>query len=640
MANRNKGIGQTQGIGSGPSPGGGLMMGSHGVAPHSQGMGPGHGMGGSPAPSMNMGHQSPGMPTGPMQGIGGPNSGMGVGPGAQGMPSGPSGQSMGPGSVHGSMQGMPGGGVMSAGSMPSNPAMGGPNITMQPNMGENPSSLQASSGGSGSGVPVQSSTGMSGTAGMGGHTMGGPSGAGVPSSGSGPGNVGTMQQGRAPAGQQGGMQGGPPPSQMQPAMMGPPNQTVEAIQGVSSPRQTPFNNVQLHQLKAQIMAYKLLARTQPIPENLRLAVEGKRHIGPYPSRPGESHQIQQMRMQQTQQGGPQQAPQQVSASSQPPSQQHMPSQTMRTHGGAMTIQGPQGHGDMQQQQQQRMGGHLQQQQQMQQGPQAQQPQPPPSVQAMMAMQQKQNRIAPVAKPQGLDPITILNERENRIAARISQRIQELTKMPATMAEDMRTQAMIELRALRLLNFQRQLRSEVVASMRRDTTLETALNTKAYKRSKRQSLREARITEKLEKQQKVEQERKKRQKHQEYLNTVLQHAKDFKEFHRNIQAKIIKVNKAVMTYHANTEREQKKEQERIEKERMRRLMAEDEEGYRRLIDQKKDRRLAYLLSQTDEYVSSLINLVKQHKEDVKKKVQLAKKKKKKIKEDESSNGAHK
>ena len=59
--------------------------------------------------------------------------------------------------------------------------------------------------------------------------------------------------------------------------------------------------------------------------------------------------------------------------------------------------------------------------------------------------------------------------------------------------------------------------------------------------------------------------------QEYLNAVLQHAKDFKEYHRNISGKISKVNKAVLTWHANTEREQKKEQERIEKERMRRLM---------------------------------------------------------------------
>lgn len=37
----------------------------------------------------------------------------------------------------------------------------------------------------------------------------------------------------------------------------------------------------------------------------------------------------------------------------------------------------------------------------------------------------------------------------------------------------------------------QLRAEVVACTRRDTTLETALNSKAYKRSKKQSLREAR-----------------------------------------------------------------------------------------------------------------------------------------------------
>lgn len=52
---------------------------------------------------------------------------------------------------------------------------------------------------------------------------------------------------------------------------------------------------------------------------------------------------------------------------------------------------------------------------------------------------------------------------------------------------------------------------------------------------------------------------------------MQHAKDFKEYHRSITAKLQKATKAVATYHANTEREQKKENERIEKERMRRLM---------------------------------------------------------------------
>lgn len=38
---------------------------------------------------------------------------------------------------------------------------------------------------------------------------------------------------------------------------------------------------------------------------------------------------------------------------------------------------------------------------------------PSSVQAVMSMQQRNNRIAPVSKPQGLDPLALLQERENR-----------------------------------------------------------------------------------------------------------------------------------------------------------------------------------------------------------------------------------
>uniref|UniRef100_A0A8B9VYL6 SWI/SNF related, matrix associated, actin dependent regulator of chromatin, subfamily a, member 4 n=1 Tax=Anas zonorhyncha TaxID=75864 RepID=A0A8B9VYL6_9AVES len=327
----------------------------------------------------------------------------------------------------------------------------------------------------------------------------------------------------------------------------------------------PFCN-QLHQLRAQIMAYKMLARGQPLPEHLQMAVQGKRPL------PGLQQPLPTLPPPSVPPPGPGQGP-----------------------GAGPTSWGTQSPG--------------------------QPAQPAPMVQ----LHQKQNRITPIQKPRGLDPVEILQEREYRLQARIAHRIQELENLPGSLAGDLRTKATIELKALRLLNFQRQLRQEVVVCMRRDTALETALNAKAYKRSKRQSLREARITEKLEKQQKIEQERKRRQKHQEYLNSILQHAKDFKEYHRSVTGKIQKLTKAVATYHANTEREQKKENERIEKERMRRLMAEDEEGYRKLIDQKKDKRLAYLLQQTDEYVANLTELVRQHKA-----AQVAKEKKKKKK----------
>lgn len=267
------------------------------------------------------------------------------------------------------------------------------------------------------------------------------------------------------------------------------------------------------------------------------------------------------------------------------------------------------------------------------------PQQIPQYQSMMQhlQPQKSARVTPIAKPAGIDPIEVIKERENRIAQRIAYRIKELQNLPANIPDDLRVKALTELRALRLVHFQKKLRQEVVGCMRRDATLETALNPKLYKRTKRQGLRDARLTEKLEKQQKLDQEKKKKQKHQEYLNAVLQHAKDFKEYHRNMQGKISKVNKAVATYHANTEREQKKEQERIEKERMRRLMAEDEEGYRKLIDQKKDKRLAFLLSQTDEYIKNLTEMVMQHKNELKKKKKGKKKNKRKVQKPGESAG---
>lgn len=48
----------------------------------------------------------------------------------------------------------------------------------------------------------------------------------------------------------------------------------------------------------------------------------------------------------------------------------------------------------------------------------------------------------------------------RLAARIALRMDELNNLPTNMDEDLRVKAQIELLALRLLNFQRHLRTEV------------------------------------------------------------------------------------------------------------------------------------------------------------------------------------
>ncbi|KAG7198890.1 hypothetical protein KM043_015713 [Ampulex compressa] len=585
------GLGAGGQIGPGSGPGGQIGPGS---GPGGQ-MGPGSGSGGQMGPSSTPGSQiGPGsVSTSQMGPASGPNSQLG--PGGQIGPSGPVGQMV-QGAPTSQMHGAPGNQIGS----------GGPGGQMGP---AGPGSQMG--GGPGGPVSQMGPGGPNSQLGHGGQTSGqmGPNG---PTGQSSSGQMGpsTQAQGQIVSGSTAPMGPGTPVNQMSqtgPGQIGPPGSGQEnlnalqkaidsmeekglqedprysqllalrARQGSGMGDKQTFSSQQLQQLRVQIMAYRLLARNQPLSQQLALAVQGMAQ------RPID------------------------------------PSQGPATTAGPQ-IPGPNVIGPAVAP---RPGCQTPQQQQQQQPPQ-------PGA--------KTNRVTSVAKPAGLDPLLILQERENRVAARIALRMEQLSNLPTNMPEDLRIQAQIELRMLRVLNFQRQLRSEIIACTRKDTTLETAVNVKAYKRTKRQGLREARATEKLEKQQKLEAERKRRQKHQEFLTSVLQHGKDFKEFHRNNVARLARLNKAVLNYHANAEREQKKEQERIEKERMRRLMAEDEEGYRKLIDQKKDKRLAFLLSQTDEYISNLTEMVKQHKiEQKRKQVEEQKRKKQKKKKLQDAEG---
>lgn len=353
--------------------------------------------------------------------------------------------------------------------------------------------------------------------------------------------------------------------------------------------QNPFVKEQLTQLRAQINAYKLLSKSQPVPENLLMAAEGRAFLG---------------------YGG--------ATANQPHPWMHQPTQPGQPYGEANPLGNNNGqvavHNDMRGRaaaQSSPMANRM--------GPQvAYQSYPStgltPSFLSGGAHTFGRSRLTPIQRPQGLDPVELLKEREQRIQSRIAQRIKELSSLTVFSTPEQRVSLLLELRALRLLNFQRQLRQDIVSSMRRDTSLETALNVKAYRRPKKQTLREARFTEKLEKQMKCEQEKRRRQKHQEFLNAILTHGKDFREFHRNVSSRVGKINKAILSYKANAERDKRKEQERIDRERMRRLLAEDEEGYRCLIDEKKNQRLCHLLAQTDEFMNNLTKLVVEHKRE--------------------------
>ncbi len=382
----------------------------------------------------------------------------------------------------------------------------------------------------------------------------------------------------------------PVPNQPQYQIVQQPQQQPQQLQAQNTIDEVPnqiFNGHQYNLLRMQMHVYKMIIRNEQIPAKLMDALKSKPNQTVVPTAAPSTPQQQQAIV----------APNQVRMIQQQPPLTQSPVPVQNAQFIVRQANNPQ---QIVQQPLQNIQINQQQQQQNL------------SAIPMQAYRQS-NKITPIQKPAGLDPHELLRERENYIQQQIKCRINQLELIPEKQIQNqmLKIRLNIELKALKLLDFQKQLRQEIVSCMRADTTLETSLNPKAYKRCKRQTLREARVTEKMERQQKQEAERKKRQKHAEYLNAVIEHSKNFKEFHRSNVQKVGKMAKAVINWHTNTERIQKKEQERLEKERIKLLMAEDEEGYRKLINEKKDKRLHYLLQQTDEYISSLTKLVQDH-----------------------------
>jgi len=146
-------------------------------------------------------------------------------------------------------------------------------------------------------------------------------------------------------------------------------------------------------------------------------------------------------------------------------------------------------------------------------------------------------------------------------------------------------------------------------------LATSTDRAAYRRMKKQSLREARMTEKLERQQRQDREGREKQKHMDYLQSIVNHGRDMINWHRTQQMKQNKLGRLVVQFHSQVEKEEAKRIERISKERLKALKNDDEEAYMKLIDQAKDTRITHLLQQTDAYLTSLAEAVAAQQNDL-------------------------
>lgn len=219
------------------------------------------------------------------------------------------------------------------------------------------------------------------------------------------------------------------------------------------------------------------------------------------------------------------------------------------------------------------------------------------------------RVVPSRVPLGVNVAQLAAERERILKARVDSRVTELTEDLSAMTCDESGDSVkkqIELRMLRLRDQQRNLREQVLRVAQQNMALDLAAERSggSYRRPKKQSLRELRQLEKLERQQRLDRNRKDRQTYFDYLNGVMAQVKEFGLAQRANQQRRSKLVRQIMHHHSAYEKEEQRRVERVAKERLRALKADDEEGYLKLLDQEKDTRLTHLLKQTDEFLLDL------------------------------------
>ena len=249
-----------------------------------------------------------------------------------------------------------------------------------------------------------------------------------------------------------------------------------------------------------------------------------------------------------------------------------------------------------------------------------------------ALLRSRSLLVPTLLPRGLEPYTIREERNRFIDARIAQRIRELEKLPALLPDGIpnvhvngrprslpslsapKLKALIELKSLNLLNRQKSLRDDVIRGFGQATHLSLVTDRNTFRRPRKQTLRDARLTESLERNQKMERERKSRQKHLDRIQSVTSHGQDLNYAQLSHSSVCQRLGKAVLKYHGEAEKEEAKRLERMSKERLRALKADDEEAYLKLIDKTKDTRITHLIRQTDSYLDSLSAAVAEQQKD--------------------------
>ncbi|KAG2023767.1 SNF2-family ATP dependent chromatin remodeling factor snf21 [Coprinopsis cinerea AmutBmut pab1-1] len=413
-------------------------------------------------------------------------------------------------------------------------------------------------------------------------------------------------------------------------------------QQFAAPAQTPvsFTPAQINALRSQIHAFKLLQRGMPVPDHLQQAIRVPNNAVPelekllqgpdVPSRIVDSA-VKVSKAETPSQPSTTPAPAATSTTEEVKAEEQDPSVDPSTFPKGPFLEDDVNSGIYPYNAYRHPFSHLKR---------------PADVDPQLFATRLQRLLIPTIMPAGLDAHQIINERERYIEARIQQRIRELEALPSTMGDgdfdepiDLgegpseekenktefdteqalkalihppptahgKLRALIELKGLRVLEKQRAMRAQVAERLAHGSML--PINRLDFRRTRKPTIRDARTIDQLERKQRMDREKRAKHKHVEQLLIICTHGREVLSANRSAQDRMLRLGRSVLNFHAQTEKEEQKRIERLAKERLKALKADDEEAYMKLIDTAKDTRITHLLRQTDAYLDSLAQAVR-------------------------------
>ena len=230
-------------------------------------------------------------------------------------------------------------------------------------------------------------------------------------------------------------------------------------------------------------------------------------------------------------------------------------------------------------------------------------------------------IAVVTRGKNMPPLqTMLADREKRVAARIQTRQRELTTLAPLVPEPVKRRIAMEEKELKLVRLQRSIRLKVRTSMRR-VLRRTGISDLSF-HSKGKFKRKATahtygggaiLGARGNVSHRVEQEAQRKTRRLHMMNSLMNHAQNFRGATAARAALHKRLLKDLDKYFRDKSREEERKKKKEQMERLRALRNNNEDEYLELLKTTKNKRLIQLLKQTDEYLVQIGAQVERQKQ---------------------------